>query len=118
MQSIYSFVGNFSPAQDTDCANQPRIKNIHDPAEIYRQALQNALVASEKKDEDTLLKVDRTHVRPLVYRAPAIHLRSTLSGSSDPLLIIGSFRPQADTRQLILRMTLFNATQVDLENIA
>ena len=58
------------------------------------------------------------HQKALIHKAPAVHIRSTLSGSSDPLLIVGSFRPQADTNQLILRMTLYNATHVDLSGIA
>ena len=56
--------------------------------------------------------------RSLVYKAPLIHLRSTLSGGSDPLLIVGSFRQQSETRQLILRMTIYNATHVDIAGLA
>lgn len=56
--------------------------------------------------------------RSLVYKAPVIHLRSTLSGGSDPLLIVGSFRQQSETRQLILRMTIYNATHVDIAGLA
>lgn len=52
-----------------------------------------------------------------MYKSSAIHLRSTLAGSSDPLLIVGSFRAQSDMHQLILRMTLYNATHVDISGI-
>ena len=47
-----------------------------------------------------------------------IHLRSTLSGGSDPLLIVGSFRSQSENRQLILRMTIYNATHIDIGGIS
>ena len=53
-----------------------------------------------------------------MYKAPLIHLRSTLSGGSDPVLIVGSFRQQSETRQLILRMTIYNATHVDIAGLA
>ena len=53
-----------------------------------------------------------------MYKAPLIHLRSTLSGGSDPLLIVGSFRQQSETRQLILRMTIYNATHIDIAGLA
>ena len=53
-----------------------------------------------------------------MYKSPAVHIRSTLSGGSDPLLIVGSFRPQSETHQLILRMTLYNATHMDMGGIA
>lgn len=54
----------------------------------------------------------------LIYKAPAFHLRSTLSGGSDPLLIVGSFRSQSENRQLILRMTIFNATQISISGVS
>ena len=57
-------------------------------------------------------------MKGLVYKVPAVHIRSTLAGSSDPLLSVGSFRPQSETHQLILRMTLYNATHVDMSGIA
>ena len=46
LETIYSFIGNFSPSQDTDCMKQDVIKNVHDPAEIYRQSIQNSLIAT------------------------------------------------------------------------
>ena len=49
LETIYSFIGNFSPSQDTDCMKQDVIKNVHDPAEIYRQSIQNSLIATAEE---------------------------------------------------------------------
>ena len=126
LETIYSFIGNFSPSQDTDCMKQEMIKNVHDPAEIYRQSIQNSLISNGEEEKETqpqktskpLKGVSSAAKRALVYKAPLIHLRSTLSGGSDPVLIVGSFRQQAETRQLILRMTIYNATHVDINGLA
>ena len=102
------------------------IKNVHDPAELYRQSIQNSLISTTEEVKENqpqksglyqieLFIIDK---HSLVYKAPAIHLRSTLSGGSDPLLIVGSFRQQSETRQLILRMTIYNATQIDIAGLA
>ena len=58
MNSIYSFIGSFSPIQDTDTTKQQTIHNIHDAAEVYRQSIQNALVttSNEESDEVTVTK--------------------------------------------------------------
>lgn len=127
LNSVYSFVGSYSPLQDTDATKQQKIQNIRDPAEIYRQSIQNALVTTKDDENDEAaavkgtcvsLALEAAHVKGLVYKVPAVHIRSTLAGSSDPLLIVGSFRPQSETHQLILRMTLYNATHVDMSGIA
>ncbi len=44
-------------------------------------------------------------------------VQSTLSGSSDPLVITASFRGDASNRHLILRLLLTNITNVDLNGI-
>lgn len=127
INTIYSFVGSYSPIQDTDATKQRKIQNIHDAAEVYRQSIQNALVTThtEESDEAAAMKGEWrrdewhvAHTKALVYKTPAVHIRSTLSGGSDPLLIVGSFRPQSETHQLILRMTLYNATHMDMSGIA
>ena len=58
VNSIYSFIGSFSPVQDTDATKQQTIHNIHDAAEVYRQSIQNALVttSNEESDEVTVAK--------------------------------------------------------------
>ena len=48
-ENIYSFIGNFSPSQDTDCMKQEMIKNVHDPAELYRQSIQNSLISTTEE---------------------------------------------------------------------
>ena len=60
IETVYSFIGEYSPSQDTDCVKQQKINNIHDPAEVYRQSLQNAFVhKSESRDETTAKVVCR-----------------------------------------------------------
>lgn len=56
METIYSFIGEYAPSQDTDCAKQETIRNIHDPAEIYRQSLQNAFVRTGEEAAEANLK--------------------------------------------------------------
>lgn len=107
---------------------QEMIKNVHDPAELYRQSIQNSLISTTEEVKENQPQKSGIYYNSiesffidkhsLVYKAPAIHLRSTLSGGSDPLLIVGSFRQQSETRQLILRMTIYNATQIDIAGLA
>lgn len=52
-----------------------------------------------------------------IIRPPALMVQSTLSGSSDPLVITASFRGDASNRHLILRLLLTNITNVDLNGI-
>ena len=59
LETIYSFVGTFTPAQDIDCIKQEKIQNVQDPAEIYRQAIQNALVSKETNEGETVQKTSR-----------------------------------------------------------
>ncbi len=58
INTIYSFVGSYSPIQDTDATKQQTIQNIHDAAEVYRQSIQNALVTThtEQSDEAAAMK--------------------------------------------------------------
>lgn len=56
LERIYSFVGTFAPTQDTDCEKQSKIQNIHDPAETYRQSIQNALVSTGAEEDETVQK--------------------------------------------------------------
>lgn len=116
LERIYSFVGTFAPTQDTDCEKQSKIQNIHDPAETYRQSIQNALVSTGTEEDEAVQKTNKQS--SLIYKAPTFHLRSTLSGGSDPLLIVGSFRSQSENRQLILRMTIFNATHISISGVS
>ena len=60
LERIYSFVGTFAPTQDTDCDKQAKIQNIHDPAESYRQSIQNALVSTGREEVETVQKTS-TH---------------------------------------------------------
>lgn len=57
-------------------------------------------------------------MKGLVYKVPAVHHSLHAGWKLRPLLIVGSFRPQSETHQLILRMTLYNATHVDMSGIA
>ena len=54
METIYSFIGEYAPTQDTDCTKQDTIHNI--PAEVYRQSLQNAFVRSGEEAAEASLK--------------------------------------------------------------
>ena len=56
VETIYSFIGEYAPTQDTDCTKQETIHNIHDPAEVYRQSLQNAFVRSGEEAAEASLK--------------------------------------------------------------
>ena len=56
METIYSFIGEYAPTQDTDCTKQDTIHNIHDPAEVYRQSLQNAFVRPGEEAAEASLK--------------------------------------------------------------
>lgn len=53
LETVYSFIGNFSPSQDSDCMKQDMIKNVHDPAEIYRQSIQNSLIATSEEEKES-----------------------------------------------------------------
>ena len=55
IETVYSFIGEYSP--DTDCVKQQKINNIHDPAEVYRQSLQNAFVHKSESHDETTAKV-------------------------------------------------------------
>ena len=71
-------MGTFAPTQDTDCEKQSKIQNIHDPAESYRQSIQNALVSTGAEEDEAVQKTSSVLPgRGLIARqAELAHLQS------------------------------------------
>lgn len=99
LERIYSFVGTFAPLQDTDCDKQPKIQNIHDPAESYRQSIQNALVTTGAEEDKTVQKTSTFVAEGLIARQAEL---ADLQGSHIPSAFhaVGRLRSAADRGKL------------------
>ncbi|KAK8803718.1 hypothetical protein WA158_001412 [Blastocystis sp. Blastoise] len=112
-RTLESFMGVYPPSLDTDLIKQQKIRGTNDTSEQYHEATLSLKVDAKKQTVATVNK-DQSSI---IIRPPPTVLRSTLSGSSDPLVITASFRGDSNNRHLILRLLLTNITNVDLSNI-